>query len=222
MLMKKILFLSLGLLSLAMIGTTYANEVQPVCNNTGAICQLRQQMHAEIDAARIIHQTEMQWFKDQVSVNKATIEANRTNFHANFSTARSYLAKPLTGEKRQLVNEIIQAKNSSMEALQTTTNALIHSWTVDRSGYITQATTIITTFRSALLPYIDTAKLTQFDAFIQAKIDTMIANVAIKQTNTSLRMVIDGKRVFFKDRLTQKKADYKDIIDQMKQDKGHK
>lgn len=220
--MKKTLFLTLGLLSLSMIGSTYANEAKPVCTNTGAICQLRQQMHAEIDAARTGHQTEVNALKDQVKANKDTIEANRKNFHANFSGARSYVIKPLTGETKLLVNEIFQAKEASMEALQQTTNALIKSWTVDRSGYIAQATNIITTFRNALLPYVDSTKLTQFDAFIQSKINSMITNVAIRQTNTSLKMDIGNKKVAFKDRLAQKKSDFKNTVDQMKANKPNK
>lgn len=220
--MKKILLLSFGLLSFVMIGTTYADEATQVCTNTGTICQLRQQMHAEIDAARTGHQTEMQWIKDQVSTNKATIEANRKDFHANFSGARSYLIKPLTWETKLLVNEIFQAKEASMEALQQATNALIKSGMVDRSGYISQATTIITTFRNELFPYVYPARLTQFDAFIQSKINSMIVNVSIRQTNTSLKMDIENKKIAFKEWLAQKKAEYKDIIAQMKANKGNK
>lgn len=65
--------------------------------------------------------------KDQIAANKATIEANRKNFHTNFSGARSYLVRPLTGDQKAAVDAIIKAKDDAMDALQLATNALIKS-----------------------------------------------------------------------------------------------
>ncbi|MEI7918991.1 MAG: hypothetical protein WCH65_01970 [bacterium] len=42
---------------------------------------------------------------------------------------------------------------------------------------MSQAESIITTFRASLLPYVDPAKLTAFDTFIQSKINSMIVNI---------------------------------------------
>lgn len=214
--MKKILFAILGLLVLTTFTATYADDVQTWCNNTWANCVLNQQFRAEVDAAKSWHQAEVQALKDQVAANKALIAANRKNFNANFSGARSYLTKPLMGDTKLAVDTIISTKDAAMKALQTATNLLILSWTVDRSGYITQAEAIITAFRTSLLPYVDPAKLTAFDTFIQSKINSMIINVGIKQTNASLKMDIWTRKVTFKERLNQKKAEHKTIIQQTK------
>ena len=214
--MKNLLLSALGLLVLASFTTTHADDVQTRCNNTWANCLLNQQFRAEVDAAKTTHQAEVQSLKDQVAANKIIIEANRKNFNANFSGARSYLLRPLTWVTKLAVDGIITTKDTAMKALQTTTNALIKSWTVDRSGYIAQAEAIITAFRTSLLPYVDPAKATAFDTFIQSKINSMIINVGIRQTSTTLQMNIWTKKVAFKVRLDQKKTEHKTIVQQMK------
>ena len=50
----------------------------------------------------------------------------------------------------------------------------------------------------------------------------MIVNVSIRQTNTSLKVDMNGKRVAFKERLTQKRAEYKNAIDQLKPHRDNK
>lgn len=215
--MKKILFATLGLLVLTSFTATYAdNVVQTGCNNTWAICVLNTQFRAEIDAAKGTHQTEVQLLKDQVAANKALIEANKKNFQANFSGARSYLTQPITGDTKLAIDAIVTTKDAAMKALQTTTNVFIKSWTVDWSGYITQAESIIVSFRTILLPYVDSTKLTAFDTFIQSKINSMIINVGIRQTNTTIKMDVWIKQVTFKARLNQKKIEHKAIVAQMK------
>ncbi|MEI7918992.1 MAG: hypothetical protein WCH65_01975 [bacterium] len=57
---------------------------------------LNTQFRTDIATAKATHQTEIQSLKDQVAANKASIEANRKNFQANFSGAKSYLSKPIT------------------------------------------------------------------------------------------------------------------------------
>lgn len=160
--------------------------------------------------------------KDQAKANKDTIEANKNNFNANFAIARKYLIKALTGEKRDAVNTIIKTKDTAMKALQTETNALVKSGTVDRSGYITKASDIITSFRTNLLPYVAADQTTAFDTFIQEKINLMITNVGIRQTNANLKMQIDSKKVSFKTRLEGKKTEYKDAVQKIKDTKAAK
>jgi hypothetical protein len=115
-----------------------------------------------------------------------------------------------------LVNNVIKTKENAMKELQKNTNVLVRSWTVDRSGYITQATNIITTFRTNLLPYIAADQITWFDNFIQAKINLMISNVAIRQANTNTKIEIWNKKINFKERLKEKKSEYKDLVKSIK------
>jgi len=215
--MKKTALLTLGFLSLLIISVAYADDVtKPVCTNTWAICLLRQQMQSEITTAKADLQSQTQTLKDQVQTNKWLIEANKKNFNANFSGAKSYLTKPLTGDTKFLIDDIIKAKDTAMQALQVATNALAKSWTVDRDAYITQATSIITTFRDALLPYVASEKSAMFDSFIQWKINSMISNVSIRQTNTNIKMQIWEKQTTFKTWLNAKKAEFKNTVQTMK------
>jgi len=210
--MKKILFTALGLISLMAISVTYADKIKPFCNNTWSICQLK----TEIKSGKNTYKTEIQALKDQEKANKEAIEANKRNFNANFGIARQYLVKPLTGDKRAIVNSIFKAKDKTMKDLQISTNALIKSWTVDRSWYISQATAILKWFRTSLLPYIATDKVELFDAFIQEKINLMINNITIKQIRTDTKMQIWTKKITLKERLNTKRVELKNIIKTMK------
>jgi hypothetical protein len=217
--MKKFVIASLGLLSLTATSFSFANGTGNGCTGTWAICELNQQFRTEMTTARTQNKTDIQTLKNQEKTNKETIEMNRKNFTANFSGARSYLTKPLTTDQKQAVNSIITNKEKTMKSLQTTTNGLIKSWTVDRSGYITQAEWIITAFRTALLPYVATDKTTAFDTFIQGKINSMIINVGIRESNQNIRIQVGNKRVVFKERLNQKKIEHKNIVATMKNQK---
>ena len=219
--MKKNIVVSLGLMGLCFVSFASASEVGSGvgCSNTWAICLLNQQMKSEIASAKSVHQTAIQSLKDQEKANKELIEANKKNFVANFSGAKNYVIKPLTWDQKLAVDAVIKAKDDAMKALQTATNALIRSWSVDRSGYIVQATDILTSFRTAMLPYIAPEKSASFDQFIQVKINMMISNVAIRQSNSAIKMEIGNKKVAFKDRLAQKKAEFKSTVATMKQAK---
>ncbi|MEI6426507.1 MAG: hypothetical protein WCO66_04110 [Candidatus Absconditabacteria bacterium] len=220
--MKKIVILSVGLLSLTATSFSFANGTGTGCTGTGAICQLNQEFKTEMTTARTQNKAEIQTLKDQEKTNKETIEMNRKSFVANFSGARSYLTKPLTADQKQAVNSVITTKETAMKSLQTTTNALVKSGTVDRSGYITQAESIITAFRSGLLPYVATNKTADFDTFIQGKINSMIINVGIRQSNQDIKIQIGNKKVAFKERLNQKKTEHKNIVATMKTQKVQK
>jgi len=178
---------------------------------------MRQQMQSEIASAKADLNTQTQMLKAQVRTNNWLIEANKKNFRANFSGAKSYLTQPLSAETKLLVNEIIQAKDTTMQALQTATNARITSWTVDRSYYTTQATEILTTFRTNMLPYVATSKLSSFDTFIQSRVNAMLTNVNIRQTNKGIKMEIGNKNTTFKARLYQKRVENKNIIKQIRE-----
>ena len=106
-----------------------------------------------------------------------------------------------------------------MKTLQSETNALVKSGTVDRSGYITKASDIIMTFRNSMLPYIASDKTNAFDVFIQGKINLMITNVGIRQSNANLKIQIGNKKVAFKTRIESKKAEYKNAVQQLKASK---
>ena len=205
-----------------MTSFSFASGTWTGCTGTWAICQLNQQFRTEMTTARTQNKTDIKTLKDQEKTNRETIEMNRKNFTANFSGARSYLTKPLTADQKKAVNSVITAKETAMKSLQTTTNALVKSWTVDRNGYITQAESIITAFRTGLLPYVATDKTAAFDTFIQGKINSMITNVGIRQANKEIKIQIGNKRVAFKERLTQKKTEHKNIIATMKTQKVQK
>lgn len=214
--MKKILLASIWLLSLSAISFTYADEVKSNCNGTGWICEIKKEFKKQYSEVRSGKKEEIKSLSQKIKDNREMAELNKKNFHSDFRFVQKYLAKPLTWEKRVLVNGIIKSKDDAMKELQKTTNALIRSWTVDRSGYISQATNIITWFRASILPYIATWQLTGFDTFIQAKINLMISNVALRQANTNIKMEIWNKKLMFKEWLKEKKTEYKDLIKSMK------
>lgn len=212
--MKKILLASIGLLSLSALSFTYADEVKKPCTGTG--CEIRKEAREQIRSTKSGHKQEIKSMTQQIKEKKEMMELEKKSFHADFLYARKHLAKPLTGEKRTLVNNIIKTREDAMKELQKNTNVLVRSWTVDRSGYITQATNIITTFRTNLLPYIAADQITWFDNFIQAKINLMISNVSLRQSNTSIKMEIWNKKVMFKEWLKEKKSEYKDLVKSIK------
>lgn len=214
--MKKILFVSIGLLSLSAISFTYADEVKSNCNGTGWVCEIKKEFKKQYSEVRSGKKEEIKSLSQKIKDNREMAELNKKNFYSNFRFVQKYLSKPLTWETRVLVNKIIKSKDDAMKELQKTTNALIRSWTVDRSWYISQATNIITWFRSNILPYISTWQLTGFDTFIQAKINLMINNVALRQANTNVKMEIWNKKVMFKEWLKIKKAEYKDLVKSIK------
>ena len=214
--MKKILFASIGLLSLSAISFTYADEVKSNCNGTGWVCEIKKEFKKQYSEARSGSKEVIKSLSQKIKENREMAELNKKSFHADFRFVQKYLAKPLTWETRVLVNKIIKSKDDAMKELQKTTNALIRSWTVDRSGYIAEATNIITWFRASILPYIATWQLTGFDAFIQAKVNLMISNVALRQANTNTKMEIWNKKLMFKEWLKIKKTEYKDLIKSIK------
>lgn len=220
--MKKIVILSVGLLSLTVTSFSFASSTWTTCTSTWAICQLNQQFKTEIQTAKTQTKTEIQTAKDEEKANKEMIEMNKKNFNANFSGAKAYLIKPLTITQKEEINTIIKTKDIAMRTLQAETNALVKSGTIDRSGYITKATDILTSFRASILPYVATEKSTRFDTFIQSKIDLMITNIELRQTNQNIKMKIGNKKVTFKTRLEAKKTEKKDLIANIKTSKKKK
>lgn len=177
---------------------------------------MKAEFKTEVDTAKTTEQSDITLLKAQVAANKAAIEASKKEFKINFMWAKSYLTKPLTGNTLSAVNAIISTKDTAMKALQASTNLLIASWTVDRSGYMTQAEEILTSFRTALLPYVATEKATAFDTFIQSKVNLMISNVGIRQTNASIKMQIGTRKASFKERVNAKKVEHKALIKSMR------
>ncbi len=123
--MKKILLASIGLLSLSALSFTYADEVKKPCNGTG--CEIRKEAREQIKSARSGHKEEIKTMAQQMKEKKEQMEINKKSFHADFLYARKYLTKPLTGEKRTLVNSVIKTKEDAMKELQKNTNVLVRS-----------------------------------------------------------------------------------------------
>jgi hypothetical protein len=106
-----------------------------------------------------------------------------------------------------------------MDTLQKQTKQAIQSGTVDWTGYIQKGTDIITSFQTALLPYIATEKIDLFSAFIQARLKALQVNTLIKTQTAKLKQELKEKAEQAKQQIQEKKKEMEKKLEQAKKDR---